>query len=160
MNFKKFFGVSKIIIGLSLFLSTVFAIVFELLTHYYFNKAEYLVYYNEFPAVLKFFMNFSASLGAIITSLIAFYFYKSGIFEFKNQKPIILILRVLINSIPAILSVYYSFIVYYTIFVGSTSLWTLTHKIILPFLIPLFAFIFVREFFLDKFYSKEINENL
>lgn len=153
MIIKKVFGSFKLLIGVTLFLSTVFAIIFELSTHYYFNKAEYLVFYEELPNVVKFFMNFSASIGAIITSLIAYYFYKSGLSEIKNKKPFILIVRIIVNSVPAVLLVYYSFIVFFTLISGQTENLTTWHFFVLPVLLPFLSFIFVREIFLDKFYK-------
>lgn len=159
MNFKKIFGLLKIIIGLSLLLSTIFAIVFELLSHYYFNKAEYMVIYEELSTYVKFFMNFSVHIGAILTTLVAFYYYKSGMIELKNDQPIMLAVRVLVNSVPAVLLSYLSFGVIYTFFIeGGTTEWTLAHKILFPTLFPLLAAVFIREFFLDKIYPKKTEE--
>lgn len=155
MDLKKIFGVLKIIIGVTLMGFTVFAVFFELATHYYFNKAEYMVFYEELPSYVKFFMNFSVHIGAILTSLVAFYYYKSGMLEIKNEKPILSIIRVLVNLVPALLISYLSFLVFYTFFTeNGTAEWTLAHKILFPTALPLLAFVFIREFFLDKIYPQ------
>ncbi len=156
MNLKKTFGVLKITIGVILLASTIFAIIFELTSHYYFNKAEYMVFYEELPNYIKFFMNFSVHIGAILTTLVAFYYYRSGMLEIKNKQPVIFAVRALVNSVPAILMSYLSFLVVYTFFVeGGTAEWTLMHKILFPTLPFLLAAIFIREFFLGKIYPKE-----
>lgn len=155
MNLKTIFGVLKIIIGVILLVSTIFAIIFELTSHYYFNKAEYMVFYEELPNYIKFFMNFSVHIGAILTTLVAYYYYRSGMLEIKNKQPVTFAVRALVNSVPAILMSYLSLLVIYTISIGETTEWTLTHRILFPTLLPLLAAIFIREFFLNKIYPEE-----
>ena len=154
MKKNYFFGIIKITIGILLLASVLFAIVFELLTHYYFNKSEALIFYQTLPKYVMFFMNFSASMGAIITSLIAIYYIKSGILEMKQQEPILLIIRILVNLVPAVLIGYLSFLVFYTLLAShEAEQWGSIQKYAAPVLLPFFMLVFIREFFLDKIYK-------
>ncbi len=158
MKKNYFFGVLKIIIGIFLLSSVLFAIVFELFTHYYFNKSEALIFYQTLPKFVTFFLNFSASMGAIITSLIALYYIKSGMLELKKQQPIMLMVRILVNSVPAVLISYLSFLVFYTLIAShEAEQWGNVQKIVAPIFLPFFMFVFIREFFLHKIY-KQVEE--
>ncbi len=155
MKLNKFFGIIKMSVGILLALAILFSLVFELLTHYYFNKSEYLYYYQLMPNYITFFMNFTASMGAIVTSLVAFYYAYSGWNEFTDKEPIYLLVRILVNSVPSILFSYLSFLVFYTLFFShQASNWSSFQKIFFPVFVPFLTFLFIREFFLSK---KEIS---
>jgi hypothetical protein len=159
VNINKIFGVVKLIIALVCFLFSIyplFIINSPKLNNALINSMYSSPYLSK--GTIESGIGFSVISMFLIYGLAGLYYFFSGLYELKSKEPLNVVLRIVVNILPALFVSFLFFVSLSVPFTSQTFEWAGGHFIVL-FIMLVFAVAFWREMWLGKIFERRMDKD-